>query len=66
MNTSGFYKEQDGDLFHGPNAVYNANFTLLKELHETYTYPVDGWHWFETEELAREFFGLPEADEQQE
>lgn len=63
MNTSGFYKVQEDSLFYGPNAVYNVNFTLLKDLHETYTYPVDGWYWFETEELAREFFELPETDE---
>jgi hypothetical protein len=61
-DTSGFYK-LDGTLLYGHWAVYGPNFTLLRELHETYTYPVDGWYWFDTEAEAREFFGLPPAPE---
>lgn len=57
-DTSGFYK-LDGELLYGPNFVLNANYELRKETHTKYTYPVDGWYWFDTEEQAREFFGLP-------
>lgn len=46
-DTSGFYKwdiEQLEWLF-APNKVINTDYVLERELHETYTYPVDGWNW---------------------
>lgn len=58
MNQQGFYK-LDGILCHGPNFVINANYQLKAELKDTYQYPVDGWYYFEDENLARQHFGLP-------
>lgn len=55
----GFYKYDNGTLLYGANAVLNANYELFKENYAAYTYPVDGWYWFETEAAAREFFNLP-------
>jgi hypothetical protein len=26
---------------------------------DAYNYPVHGWHWFDNEQNARTFFGLP-------
>ena len=54
MNTAGFYKlDIDGvTVLHGPNFVLHANYSLYKEQKDTYTYPVDGWYWFDTEEEA--------------
>jgi hypothetical protein len=57
-DTSGFYKT-DGELLFGPNYVLNAAYELRRELHETYSYPVDGWWWFDSEAQARAFFDLP-------
>jgi hypothetical protein len=57
-NTSGFYK-LDGELLYGQNFVLNANYEMYKETHNDYTYPVDGWYWFASEEEARVFFDLP-------
>lgn len=57
MNMSGFYK-LDGSLLYGPNYVLNANYQLYREQYETYTYPVDGWYWFDSEEEAKAFFGI--------
>ena len=54
-----FYKLDDGLLLEGPNAVYAPTFTLLKEDKDTYTYPIDGWYWFNSEEEARQYFNLP-------
>ena len=54
-----FYKLDDGLLLEGPNAVYAPTFTLLKEDKDIYTYPIDGWYWFNSDEEAREFFNLP-------
>ncbi len=63
-DTSGFYK-LDGTLLYAHWAVYGPDFTLLRDDHEIYTYPVDGWRWFDTEADAREFFDLPPAPEPQ-
>jgi hypothetical protein len=60
-DTSGFYKLDGEVLLHGPNFVLHANYELYREQHDTYTYPVDGWHWFDNEAEARVFFGLPES-----
>ena len=63
MNTSGFYKAED-DFLHGPaNNVFNANFTLHRADKDTYTYPVDGWRWFDDEESAYSFFELEKPTE---
>ena len=56
-NTSGFYK-LDGILLYGPNFVLNANYELRKETKDQYTYPIDGWYWFDSEEEAYVFFGV--------
>jgi hypothetical protein len=49
VDTSGFYKFDEGQQlwFFGPNKVINENYVLERELHETYTYPVDGWSWYD-------------------
>jgi hypothetical protein len=52
-DTSGFYKEENGELIYGPNFVLNKNYELRKETHEQHTYPVDGWYWFDSEAEAR-------------
>jgi hypothetical protein len=60
---SGFYK-LDGDLLHGPNFVLNADYELRRETKDQHTYPTDGWYWFDSEEEARAFFGLPTSEAQ--
>jgi len=54
MSEAGFYKRDpdSGELLFAPNAVYGPGFTLLAEQHAEYTYPVDGWVWFESREAA--------------
>jgi hypothetical protein len=47
-DTSGFYKkDEQGNWLHAVNAVYTKDYTLLRELKDTYTYPVDGWAWYD-------------------
>ena len=60
MTKPGFYKldESDNLLRFAPGYVYAPNFTLLADQKDTYTYPVDGWSWFETTEAAEAAFGL--------
>ena len=61
-----FYRLQDEQLQEAPNFVYAPSYTLSREEKDTYDYPVDGWYWFKYEEDAREFFGLPPAEEETE
>ena len=53
--TDGFYKidPETGELLYAPNAVYGPGFTLLQDEKEQHQYPVDGWHWFDSEDEAR-------------
>jgi len=53
-DTSGFYKLDGEELLFAPNGVYHQNFTLLREEKDSYTYPVDGWEWFNSQEEAEE------------
>jgi len=48
-NTSGFYKwdEDQQEWLYGPNRVTNTNYVLERELKDIYTYPVDGWYWYD-------------------
>jgi hypothetical protein len=53
-DTSGFYRlEADGTLFAFPDDVYGPGFELLRDLHEGYTYPVEGITWFDSRAEAR-------------
>ena len=53
-----FCKNDNGSLLIGENFVYSPVVTLKKEDKDTYTYPQDGWYWFDTEDEAYSFFGL--------
>lgn len=53
----GFYK-LDGSLLYAPNSVLNKDYQLYKEDYESYSYPVDGWYWFDTLEEACLAFGI--------
>ena len=57
----GFYKQTEDGWYYAPNAVYNADYSLLKEQKETYTFPIDGWDWYDAEpEGFIDIFNKPE------
>lgn len=58
---SGFYKvDPDGvTLLYGRFYVLNANYELWRDQKDTYTYPTDGWSWFESEAEARAALNCP-------
>ena len=58
MDTSGFYKLEDGRLLHGPNFVLNADYELRRAAKDSQQYPVEGWNWFDDIESAKEHFGV--------
>ena len=57
QDTSGFYfYESDDNAFYAPHFVYAKDYELLRDLHDTYTYPVHGWWWFDTLDQAQTHF----------
>ena len=52
-----FFKYMDGVLLFG-RVVSAPTFELTIETKDDFDYPMDGWHWFESEEQARAFFGI--------
>ena len=47
-DTSGFYKQnEEGEWIFAPNFVFSSEYELRRELKDTYTYPIDGWHWYD-------------------
>lgn len=50
MSTAGFY---DAEGSWGPNKVISPTFELVKELKDTYTYPIGGWTWYNSVEDAQ-------------
>jgi hypothetical protein len=58
-----FYKNDWGELIYAPNYVLASNFELKIEDKDTYTYPVEGWVYFENQTQAEEYFKLWISDE---
>ena len=54
-----FYKKHEEELIVAPNFVYNSEYELRSEQHTDYTYPVDGWYWFDT--LDDAMAGMPKS-----
>lgn len=54
LDTSGFYKNDNGTLLFGPNFVLNANYELRRETQDQHNFPIDGWFWFNSEEEAKQ------------
>lgn len=52
----GFYKKEDNQILVGENFVYSPVVTLKAEEKDNYTYPQDGWYWFDTFDEALVFF----------
>ena len=56
MNTAGFYNKDA--MLRAGKFVYGPGFTLLVELKDTYTYPVNDWYWFDSAEEAATAFNV--------
>jgi hypothetical protein len=60
----GFYKIERQSILDEPVVLYAPNFVLNKdyelriEHYNTYSYPTDGWYYFDSEVNAYDFFGL--------
>jgi hypothetical protein len=53
-DTAGFYRldPATGDLSYAPANVHGPNYTLLRSRHVSYRYPIHGWAWYDTREVA--------------
>ena len=54
----GFYKNNSGTLLFAPNFVENKDFQLYIGEKNSYTYPVNGWYWFDTLQEAETVLGV--------
>ena len=52
----GFFKNDNGTILRAVESVKSRDYELLAVNHENHTYPVDGWYWFDSPELARKFY----------
>ena len=56
-----FYKKLDGCLEIVLSKVSNLpTYEMTTNNHTEFTYPVDGWYWFNTDAEAYAYFGLPD------
>lgn len=53
-----FYKYEYEHLWFGPFVDLAGDGVLHLDFLDTYTFPVDGWYYFATEEEAKNFFGI--------
>lgn len=56
--TAGFYKLDNNILLYAPNFVDAPTFLLTKETKDNFSYPMDGWYWFDDEDTAYNYFIL--------
>jgi hypothetical protein len=52
MNEQGFYKLDNGEMLYAPNIVEGPGYVLFINEKDTYTYPVDGWVYADSQENA--------------
>lgn len=52
----GFFKKDIDSILVGENFVFSPSVTLKVEDKDLYTYPQDGWYWFDTLDDAITFF----------
>lgn len=52
-----FFKLHDAELAESSN-IDGPGFSLTETGKDAHIYPVEGWHWFDSEDEARAHFGL--------
>jgi len=51
-----FYKLDESNVVLEGNTIHSPIATLISEDKDKYTYPIDGWFWFENMEMADTYF----------
>lgn len=57
-DTSGFYSVSNGKLVYSSGNLVGPGWELNRADKDTYSYPVNGWYWFDTETAAKEALGI--------
>ena len=52
----GFYKKEERQILNGEELVSTPNVTLSIDNKDEFTYPQDGWYWFDTFGEALTYF----------
>lgn len=55
-----FYNYENEQLIAGPFVQFPDGSSLHPDHLSTYTFPVNGWYYFATEEEAKTFFNISE------
>lgn len=60
QDTSGFYlyNTNSDSLSWAYSCVSGEDFSLYRSEKDSYSYPVNGWRWFDSIEKAHEFYGI--------
>lgn len=53
-----FYKNDNGVLQESEQVFFQDGTCLLISEYESYSYPINGWYYFNTEEEAGTFFNI--------
>ena len=54
-DTSGFYKLTDTEVLFAVNTVSSPEVALTRDTKDSFTYPQDGWYWFDSGVAAYTF-----------
>lgn len=58
-----FYKKEENEILNGGDTVCTPSVVLTASTKDEFTYPQDGWYWFDTFDEALAFFaGLKNSD----
>jgi len=57
-----FYKLENNELIWGDYVQFPDGSFLHLDFLDTYEFPVNDWYYFETIELARAFWNIPDPD----
>ena len=55
-----FYKYENENLLSGPFVTFHDGVFLSKDTMNEVTLPYESWYYFETEQKAKDFFGITE------
>lgn len=64
-NIMAFYKVDNGELLVGENFVHTPTASMFKESKDDYTYPIEGWYWFDSESEALATLDMSTEEEKQ-
>ena len=53
-----FYRVDNKYLIKVETNLFGPGFDLLAQNYDTYSYPVEGWYWFDTDEDASKNLGF--------